>query len=130
MDCTSIIEPRQPPDSALAEMTTSENEGQVVVLTRQRPKPWKPLKIVTLISVSIAIWMAMGIKDMLNGEKFDPLNYQARTARVLSQTPLIDGHNDLPFLVRLQLNNQIYGNNLPFRQGESYLLKIARNFGC
>jgi membrane dipeptidase len=119
MDRTSTIEPQRPPGSALAERTTCENERQVVVLNRQRPKTWNPLKIVAIVSVSITIWLAMKTKDMLHGERFDPLDYQARAARVLSETPLIDGHNDLPFLVRLQLNNQIYGNNFPFRQGEN-----------
>ncbi|KAK5172116.1 uncharacterized protein LTR77_003754 [Saxophila tyrrhenica] len=32
----------------------------------------------------------------------------ARAKRLLEKTPLIDGHNDFPFLLRQQLHNQIY----------------------
>lgn len=38
----------------------------------------------------------------------DPTDYVSRTKRVLSQVPLIDGHNDLPYLVRVELRNKIY----------------------
>ncbi|KAJ9219520.1 hypothetical protein DTO271D3_748 [Paecilomyces variotii] len=39
----------------------------------------------------------------------------ARTRHILSTTPLIDGHNDLPYLMREQLRNKIYGSS--FRDG-------------
>jgi hypothetical protein len=35
-----------------------------------------------------------------------------RAKRLLRITPLIDGHNDFPFLLRQQLHNQIYEHNL------------------
>ncbi|KAH7014655.1 membrane dipeptidase-domain-containing protein [Microdochium trichocladiopsis] len=38
----------------------------------------------------------------------DPTNYALRTKRVLETTPLIDGHNDLPWLLRVELHNRIY----------------------
>ncbi|CAJ2510539.1 Uu.00g095080.m01.CDS01 [Anthostomella pinea] len=38
----------------------------------------------------------------------DPLDYALRTENVLKSTPLIDGHNDLPYLLRLELRNKIY----------------------
>ena len=41
----------------------------------------------------------------------DSQNYEARTTRILQTTPLIDGHNDLPYLIRLELQNQIYDTN-------------------
>lgn len=44
-------------------------------------------------------------------------DFKARTGNVLKSTPLIDGHNDLPFLLRTQLDNRIYGNRFPFREG-------------
>lgn len=37
----------------------------------------------------------------------DPTNYALRTKRVLETTPLIDGHNDLPWLLRVELHNKI-----------------------
>lgn len=36
----------------------------------------------------------------------------ARVQRLLKATPLIDGHNDFPFLLRQQLRNQIYKHDL------------------
>jgi hypothetical protein len=36
----------------------------------------------------------------------------ARAQRLLKATPLIDGHNDFPFLLRQQLHNQIYEHDL------------------
>ncbi|XXH01866.1 hypothetical protein Hte_008228 [Hypoxylon texense] len=38
----------------------------------------------------------------------DPANYAERTRRVLKTTPLIDGHNDLPWQLRIELHNRIY----------------------
>lgn len=40
--------------------------------------------------------------------RIDPTDYAARTRKVLSETPLIDGHNDLPYLIRVELKNRIY----------------------
>src|SRR5579871_2630544 len=34
-------------------------------------------------------------------------NYQARVERVLKQTPLIDGHNDLPWEIRERFKSQL-----------------------
>ncbi|KAH9885548.1 membrane dipeptidase-domain-containing protein [Xylariomycetidae sp. FL2044] len=42
----------------------------------------------------------------------DPTDYAERTNRVLSSTPLIDGHNDLPWQLRIELHNRIYGNQV------------------
>ncbi|KAJ4300696.1 hypothetical protein N0V90_002784 [Kalmusia sp. IMI 367209] len=42
----------------------------------------------------------------------DPTNYAERTKRVLRTTPLIDGHNDLPWQLRIELHNRIYDSGL------------------
>lgn len=47
----------------------------------------------------------------------DPRDYAARTKHVLSTTPLIDGHNDLPLLIREQLHNRLYDNRFTFEKG-------------
>lgn len=53
----------------------------------------------------------------------EPSDYALRTRRVLSTTPLIDGHNDLPYLLRIELQNKIYGNNtFTFRDGKYFCL--------
>lgn len=53
---------------------------------------------------------------------YDVHDHAARTEAILKSTPLIDGHNDLPFLLRLELHNQIYDNKtFSFRDGELLL---------
>lgn len=67
------------------------------------------------LSVGVLLWRAL-----LPSEStiYNPTDYAARTENILKTTPLIDGHNDLPFLLRMQLDNKIYGNRFPFREGE------------
>lgn len=101
--------------------TRGENRSQLVVRRTPTPGIWNPVKIITIASLALGVWIAANTKSILYGQSIDPLDYETRKNRLLSETPLIDGHNDLPFLVRLQLNNQIYGDNLPFDTGESYL---------
>ncbi|KAJ3544798.1 hypothetical protein NM208_g2855 [Fusarium decemcellulare] len=48
-------------------------------------------------------------------ESIDPTNYAERTKRILKTTPLIDGHNDLPFMLRLELKNRIYDDRFDFK---------------
>ncbi|KAM0417082.1 hypothetical protein ACHAPT_012920 [Fusarium lateritium] len=47
-------------------------------------------------------------------EQIDPTNYSERVRRALATTPLIDGHNDFPFMLRLELKNRIYGGQFDF----------------
>lgn len=44
-------------------------------------------------------------------------DYAARTRHVMSTTPLIDGHNDMPALIRVELKNHIYDKRFTFRRG-------------
>ncbi|KAH8700124.1 dipeptidyl aminopeptidase [Talaromyces proteolyticus] len=44
-------------------------------------------------------------------------DYAGRAARVLKSTPLIDGHNDLPYLLRIELQNQINDGKFTFQEG-------------
>ncbi|KAF6825411.1 microsomal dipeptidase [Colletotrichum plurivorum] len=44
----------------------------------------------------------------------DPSNYSERTKKVLKSTPLIDGHNDLPWQLRIELHNRIYDGKVDF----------------
>ncbi|KAM5431783.1 putative membrane dipeptidase [Microsporum ferrugineum] len=41
-------------------------------------------------------------------------DYAKRAERVLRSTPLIDGHNDLPFAIRRSTHDQIYDGKVPF----------------
>jgi membrane dipeptidase len=40
--------------------------------------------------------------------KIDELDYEGRVKHILETTPLIDGHNDLLYLLRIELQNKIY----------------------
>ncbi|EAW06822.1 putative dipeptidase [Aspergillus clavatus NRRL 1] len=48
-----------------------------------------------------------------------PFSIEHRVDTILSTTPLIDGHDDLPIFIRARFNNQIYGDNftIPFTKG-------------
>jgi membrane dipeptidase len=47
------------------------------------------------------------LSTSLGRAPIDPTDYALRTKRVLETTPLIDGHNDLPWLLRVELHNRI-----------------------
>lgn len=64
------------------------------------------------IVLAVAGYLAVGKQAV------DPTDYALRTERILSSTPLIDGHNDLPYLLRIELQNKIYDNStFTFRHG-------------
>lgn len=44
----------------------------------------------------------------------DPSNYAARAERILSTTPLIDGHNDLPHLIQVELYGKMTDGSFNF----------------
>ncbi|KAI8951398.1 dipeptidase [Xylaria longipes] len=48
-----------------------------------------------------------------------PMSIEDRVHNILSETPLIDGHNDLAILIRVLYNNHIYDKNFtePFTKG-------------
>ncbi|KAI2089257.1 hypothetical protein LOZ36_001862 [Ophidiomyces ophidiicola] len=75
------------------------------------------------VSVAAVAGTASGylsFRDILKiaSPSLDPRDYPARARQILSTTPLIDGHNDLPYLIRLETKNQIYDHRaFPFRTG-------------
>ncbi|KAJ9615589.1 hypothetical protein H2200_001664 [Cladophialophora chaetospira] len=50
-------------------------------------------------------------KNKDEDEELDPTDYAARARQILRSTPLIDGHNDFPFLLRQQLKGKIYDHD-------------------
>ncbi|RAH81210.1 dipeptidase [Aspergillus japonicus CBS 114.51] len=49
-----------------------------------------------------------------------PLSIEQRVERILTETPLIDGHDDLPIFIRERFQNHIYDDNFktPFTEGD------------
>lgn len=87
---------------------------------RQTPpatsRSWTVPSLVGLAGIGLAAFFAYTQNGAAHISQDD---YAARTELVLRTTPLIDGHNDLPFLLRLELHNQIYDNkSFPFRESE------------
>ncbi|KAL9943204.1 hypothetical protein ACHAPW_007409 [Verticillium nonalfalfae] len=74
--------------------------------------------IVLVIGLSISKPLAFWCHKSRHG----PLTYEERAQKILKETPLIDGHNDLPILVRFLYNNHIDGKNFtePFENGGMY----------
>lgn len=62
-----------------------------------------------VVFTAISYWLAT-----IYGKEpvVDPLDYSLRTDNILKSTPLIDGHNDLPYLLRLELRNKIYDKSV------------------
>ena len=52
-----------------------------------------------------------------SSDKIPRNDYARRTKEVMSKVPLIDGHNDMPYLIRVELKNHIYDSRFTFRQG-------------
>ncbi|KKY18161.1 putative dipeptidase 1 [Phaeomoniella chlamydospora] len=90
--------------------TYSENRQVVLAQRSNGSRLWtkKSALMMLLSSISIGVWLAMGYNPE---QAIDHFDYTSRTERILKTTPLIDGHNDLPYLLRLELKNKIYDTN-------------------
>ncbi|KEY74646.1 hypothetical protein S7711_08413 [Stachybotrys chartarum IBT 7711] len=76
---------------------------------------WITWKWLAGFAAIIAVVVGSGV---LNEQVIEPTNYTLRMKTILSSTPLIDGHNDLPYLLRLELQNKINDNTtFTFRKG-------------
>lgn len=61
--------------------------------------------------------------------RLDPLDFAQRAEHILSTTPLIDGHNDLPYLLRIELQNRIYNTDVfTFRKGRLACSEVIEAF--
>jgi membrane dipeptidase len=75
--------------------------------------------ISTVVVLALVILPEGFIKVILGHERPLPQTIEQRVNRILMETPLIDGHNDLAILIRFLYDNHIYNNNFtkPFEQG-------------
>ncbi|KAI1373213.1 membrane dipeptidase-domain-containing protein [Hypoxylon crocopeplum] len=69
---------------------------------------WRGTIIAASFAVLIAPFTSFGSWFLPAESPIDPTDYALRTKRVLQTTPLIDGHNDFPWLLRVELHNRIY----------------------
>jgi membrane dipeptidase len=99
-----------PSQSPAEEDVNSQMVIASTALRRGTQSPFSLMKIVgTIGTIALALWIAHGFQY----EKvIDPLDFKSRTERVLATTPLIDGHNDLPYLLRIELKNKIYDRSI------------------
>ncbi|ROW11956.1 hypothetical protein VPNG_05166 [Cytospora leucostoma] len=85
---------------------------------------WTVPGLIGILAIGLACWATYSHQAFTN---IDQSDYAARTEQILRTTPLIDGHNDLPFLLRLELHNQIYDNKtFPFRDSLASHTDLAR----
>ena len=88
--------------------------SQAVILSAREPNSgsWFKRWRLSIITISIAA-VSVPLSYLQPGRvPIDPHDYAARTKHVLSTTPLIDGHNDLPYLIRVELYGKIYDGSL------------------
>lgn len=85
-------------------------------------RTWFASRLLLLALVSTVLYYAslrfLGRPDLALVE--NPLDYTSRTLRLLSRFPLIDGHSDLVYLIRVALKNAIHDTGR-FTLGESVL---------
>ncbi|KAH8811347.1 putative dipeptidase [Xylogone sp. PMI_703] len=92
------------------------------LVARQNPSQQKRdlSRLVVCLSGVIALvlgFLQYGFSVVSLEPKTDLQDYGKRTAKLLSTTPLIDGHNDLPYLIRVELKNAIYNDRFTFEKG-------------
>ena len=102
-------------DTGGASNSPERQDSRAVVVHQQghqRAWFWRwPFAIATAgaaILLSPFLWLSPA------QEPIDPTNYALRTKRVLENTPLIDGHNDLPWLLRVELHNRLHDQSKKF----------------
>ncbi|KAJ5207594.1 hypothetical protein N7449_001973 [Penicillium cf. viridicatum] len=89
----------------MSDEKTSISEGQGDTPTlRQKKRPFNLLSLFLCIIVATA-WFTR------SRYPFSPLSIEERVENILSQTPLIDGHDDFPILVRELFHNRVNDRN-------------------
>lgn len=84
------------------------------------PKNSKPSRFGSIFSIklllaaviaTIAFYTSFGQFGKNQISDLHPLDFAARTERLLSKYGVYDGHNDLVYLIRIELKNQIQNND-------------------
>ncbi|CAI7594207.1 unnamed protein product [Penicillium bialowiezense] len=90
----------------MSEEKSSLMESQHEVAPKQGNKRDTGIWALFVCAILCFIWV---FRDM--HPSCSSLNIEERVQRILSQTPLIDGHDDFPIYVREVFQNHIYDNN-------------------
>ncbi|KAF7562323.1 hypothetical protein G7046_g1810 [Stylonectria norvegica] len=102
---SSSLDTRPEPSIPAAE---DQDSSVALVPQRETPQRRQSRKWPYALAVAGLAILAFPFTWVSPGEEpIDPTNYALRTRRVLETTPLIDGHNDLPWLLRIELHNRI-----------------------
>ncbi|KAI1758994.1 hypothetical protein GGR53DRAFT_524213 [Hypoxylon sp. FL1150] len=109
-DVTSRAELSPEQDTPL--QTGTPDGNALIIHPQTSPYNWLRRWRVTLVTAGFAVLLApfTSIGSWLSPveSSINPANYALRTKRVLETTPLIDGHNNFPWLLRVELHNRIY----------------------
>lgn len=70
------------------------------------------IAVVSLAPSNVLAWKSsISSSETQQEPLLDQQDYAGRARQILRTTPLIDGHNDFPYLLRHQLHNQIYDHD-------------------
>ncbi|GKT85048.1 membrane dipeptidase [Colletotrichum tofieldiae] len=104
-------------------LTADEACEEAAAAPRRSPSPAKRAVVACfalwLLSLTFTYHPMKSCYHQMRSPWGAPLTVEERAHNILSHTPLIDGHNDLPILVRAYFKNHIYGKNFtePFENG-------------
>ncbi|KAJ4251496.1 hypothetical protein NW762_011483 [Fusarium torreyae] len=94
--------------------SSAENERSLTIRPSSQSRGFQSWLRYPLLAAGIGLLLSP-LSLFWPGEgPVDPTDYAERTRRVLKTTPLIDGHNDLPWQLRIELHNRIYDGRVDF----------------
>ncbi|KAI1209011.1 membrane dipeptidase-domain-containing protein [Annulohypoxylon truncatum] len=99
--------------TARPDRVDSESDGNALIIHPQASqyswwRRWRNTIIAASFAVLATPFTTLGSWLLPAESPIDPTNYALRTRRILETTPLIDGHNDFPWMLRVELHNRIY----------------------
>lgn len=113
--------------SSAAETSNNDEEKATETKSDSDVSPIRTVIIVFIVVVGFALAISSLITGSLRrqdqapevGPSKPPLTVEARVEKILAESPLIDGHNDLAILIRWLYHNNIYNTSFtePFEQG-------------
>ncbi|CAK44076.1 hypothetical protein CBS115989_3761 [Aspergillus niger] len=95
------------------------SRGYLATSSDEKPKPPSSLAR-NMGRVLLTFVLACFLVTLTNARRCThPHPAQSRVDKILSETPLIDGHDDLPIFIREIFGNHIYGDDfrIPFTEG-------------